>query len=68
MPKAGLGLLASQEPKKSIRTPSVQAPITKLELPPTTSAAALRVITIAVDVEAARGGAPNNQGEALEHR
>ena len=67
MPIAGLGLFASQEPKESIRTPKVQGPSSKLELPPTTSAAELIVITrVEVDAEAARGGAPHNQGEKGE--
>jgi hypothetical protein len=70
MPIAGLGLLACQDPKKQFVHQRVQAPITKLELPLTPSADALKAITIeaVVDAEAGRGGAPNNQGEALERR
>lgn len=48
----------------------VQGPMANLELPLTPSAAVLiaKVVVGDADIEAARGGAPNNQGITLNVR
>ena len=62
-PKAGFGFFAFPRSKKSMSDTNVPMTYGQLELPLAPSAAVLNAKVVAVvDLEAGRGGAPNNQG------
>ena len=62
-PKAGFGLFAFPRSKKSMSDTNVPLTYGQLELPLTPGAVVLMdKAAVVVDVEAGRGGAPNDQG------